>query len=273
MIISRITKQKHGNRFNIFVKDRSTNSETFAFGVDEDLLVKFQLYKGMEINGSFIQMIKQQDAVHQTYLQVINYLGYRMRSKFEIEQYLERKEVDASHIIEIIHRLEKEGLIDDIEFAKAFVRQRINQSRKGPKLVKEELIATKGISENIAEVAVQQYTFEIQYEQAMKIVRQRAQRTERDSLQRRIQKLQGALTRNGFTADVIQEVIDEARELFIDYHNESDALLRHGERLLRRHQKNLSGFELKQKITEGLYRQGFSFERINEFLDEQNIAE
>lgn len=268
-----MTKQKRGNRYNVFVKDRSTNSEAFAFGVDEDLFVKFQLHKGMEINESFIQMIKQQDSVHQTYLQVINYLGYRMRSKFEIKQYLERKDVESTHILEIIHRLEKEGLIDDVEFAKAFVRQRINQSRKGPRLVKEELTATKGIADHIAEEAIEQYTFAIQYERAMKIVDQRARRTERDSLQRRIQKLQGALTRNGFTGDVIQEVVDEARDLFQDNHNENDALFRHGERLLRRHQRKFSGFELRQKITEGLYRQGFSFERINDFLDDQSLDE
>src|SRR5699024_10342298 len=120
----------------------------------------------------------------------INYLSYRMRSRFEMEQYLQQKDVEQIHINEIIERLDSEGLLDDLEFANAFVRERINQSNKGPRYVKQELVKLKGVADNIATEAVGQYTFASQFEQAMKTAKQHIRRENKDSLQKKIQKLQ-----------------------------------------------------------------------------------
>src|SRR5690625_1019121 len=154
MKISRITKQKRGNRYNIFIT--VDNKESFGFGVDEDILVQHHLHKGMSLNDELIETFKRLDTVNKSYQQAINYLSYRMRSRLEIEQYLRRKEVEPTHMTEIINRLEHAELIDDREFAFAFVRQRINQSTKGPQFVKQELTQQKGISNQIASEAVEQ---------------------------------------------------------------------------------------------------------------------
>src|SRR5690625_23888 len=264
MKISRITKQKRANRYNIFIT--KNNKESFGFGVDEDILVQHHLHKGMQLSDELIETLKKLDHLNKYYHQAINYLSYRMRSRFEIEQYLRRKEVESPHLAEIISRLDNEGLIDDREFAFAFVRQRINQSTKGPQFVKQELTQQKGISNHIATEAVEQFTFSIQFDIAMKTAQRHIRRTSKDSLQKRLQKLQAALTRNGFYSDVIKEVIQESRQLMQNDHDESEALKIHGKRLLQRHQRNLTGRELANKIKEGLYRQGFSFEQINQFI-------
>src|SRR5690625_3717167 len=137
MKISRITKQKRGNRYNIFIT--VNNKESFGFGIDEDILVQHHLHKGMLLSDELVETLKRLDHLNKFYQQAINYLSYRMRSRLEIEQYLRRKEVELTYLREIINRLENEGLIDDREFAFAFVRQRINQSTKGPQFVKQEL--------------------------------------------------------------------------------------------------------------------------------------
>lgn len=269
MIISRISKQKRTNRFNIFLDEGS--GESYGFSVYEDILVKYHLHKGMAIGDSLIRTLKQQDTIHKSYRQVINYLGYRMRSQHEIEQYLRRKDVDSEHIEEIISRLIEEGLIDDREFADAYVRHRIQQSTKGPQLVKEELIVTKGISDETASAAISQYTYDIQYERAMKLADKRMRRRRNDSLQKQMQQLQATLMRNGFMHSVVQEVVEECRRSFIHRHDEWDALSQHGERLLRRYEGKLSDFDLKNKLKEGLYRQGFSIETINKFLYKHSV--
>src|SRR5690625_3157725 len=166
MKISRITKQKRGSRYNIYILDGE--KESFGFGIDEDILVKYHLHKGMPLNESLIETLKQQDTIQKSYQLAINYLSYRMRSRLEMIQYLQKKEVDQSHIDEIITSLENEGLLNDLEFAMAFVRERMRQSNKGPRYVKQELMKLKGIAEHIATEAVRQYTFSSQFEQAMK---------------------------------------------------------------------------------------------------------
>lgn len=266
MKISRITKQKRGSRYNIYILDGE--KESFGFGVDEDILVKYHLHKGMQISETFIETLTREDSIHKFYQLAINYLSYRMRSRHEMKQYLQQKEVNQNHIEEIVNRLEDEGLLDDLQFAKAFVRERIRQSTKGPLYVKQELVRLKGIAEHQATKAVEQYTFSNQYKQAMKIAKRHMNRKSKDSLQRKIQKLQAALTRNGFYDDVIQKVLQESKQLMKESHDEREAIKAHGKRLLKRHRKNFTGRELQQKITESLYRQGFSFEQINKFLSE-----
>jgi len=269
MKISRITKQKRGNRYNIFITDNG--QESFGFGVDEDILVKYHLHKNMPLSESLIATLKQQDTIQKSYQQAINYLSYRMRSRFEMEQYLQQKDVEQIHINEIIERLESAGLLDDLEFANAFVRERMNQSNKGPRYVKQELVKLKGIADNIASEALEQYTFASQFELAMKTAKRHIRRESKDSLQKKIQRLQAALLRNGFYSDVIQEVIQESKHLMQEQHDEWQAIKTHGEKLLQRHKKNYNGHELKQKVMEGLYRQGFSFDQINKFLAKHHL--
>src|SRR5690625_3992450 len=126
MKISRITKQKRANRYNIFIT--KNNKESFGFGVDEDILVQHHLHKGMQLSDELIETLKKLDHLNKYYHQAINYLSYRMRSRFEIEQYLRRKEVESPHLAEIISRLDNEGLIDDREFALDRKSTRLNSS-------------------------------------------------------------------------------------------------------------------------------------------------
>ena len=72
----------------------------------------------------------------------------------------------------------------------------------------------------------------------------------------------------GFSKDVITDVLSDIQNEKNE-DEEWEALVHHGEKLLRRHSRKFEGFQLKQKVTEGLYRQGFSFDKINEFLEEQ----
>ncbi len=48
---------------------------------------------------------------------------------------------------------------------------------------------------------------------------------------------------------------------------EWEALKFQGEKLYHKHVKKYEGFQLKQKIMEGLYRKGFRFDRIQQFVD------
>lgn len=271
MKISRITKQKRANnRYNVFLDDG--HGDVFGFSVDEDLLVKYHLRKGLTLSSSLIRTLKQQDTFHRSYTQAIHYLSFRMRSSFEVEEYLRRKDVDEEHIVLIINKLNEEGIIDDRAFAHMFVKDRIQRSYKGPNVVKKELAVLKGISAELASEAVEQFTYDIQYERAMKVAEKRMSRKRKHSFQKELQQLQAALTRNGFTRSVIEDIVEEYRS-YKDDSKEWETLCKHGERLLKRYKQKFSGFTLTQKLKEGLYRQGFSIENINKFLYKQNINE
>src|SRR5690625_5115769 len=130
--ITRITTQKRSkHRYNIFIDDGQV--EQYGYSVDEDILIEFGLRKGLELDEAMMIKLVQHDSIHKSYDQAIRYLGYRMRTEKEIRDYLLKKEVDREHITEIINKLNSRKLLNDEEFAIAFVNTRI-QDRKSTRL-------------------------------------------------------------------------------------------------------------------------------------------
>ncbi|WP_010651447.1 recombination regulator RecX [Oceanobacillus massiliensis] len=265
--ITRITTQvKHKNRFNIFLS--TAKGEEYGFSVDEAILIEYRLRKGLELDDAMITTLVQKDTLHKSYTQAINFLSYRMRTKKEIIDYLSKKEVEEEHIEQIIKKLTNEKLIDDQQFANMFVRSRVNTSTKGPNLIKKELI-DKGVSALLADAALKHYPLEKQYEKIKKLINKKIlSGRSNDSFRKQTQQLQTNLMQKGFSQEVIKEAFIGIQEEK-DEESEWDALVYQGEKLLRKHQTKQEGFVLKRKVTEGLYRKGFSFELINRFLDEQ----
>lgn len=264
--ITRITTQKNNKqRYNIFLDDGQ--GEKYGFSVDEAVLAREWLQKGMELDAATISMLVQQDTLHKSYNQAINYLSYRMRTKKEIVDYLVKKETDPEHITKIIDKLISERLINDEQFAEAFVNTRIHTSDKGPILIQRELIE-KGVSHLIAEKSVEKYTYDVQYDKALKWAEKKLKQTKKNAFRKQLQQMQATLMQKGFTQDVIQEVAAEIQEEK-DEEAEWEAIIHHGGKLQRKHQQKYVGYELRNKMKEGLYRKGFSFELINQYLDEQ----
>jgi regulatory protein len=264
--ITRITTQvKHKNRFNIFLN--TAGGEEYGFSVDEAILIEYRLRKGLELDDSMIATLVQKDTLHKSYTQAINFLSYRMRTKKEIIDYLVKKEVDREHIDQIIMKLTNENLIDDEQFANMFVQTRINTSSKGPKLIKKELV-DKGVSQVIAESALENYPIEIQYEKIKKLIGKKINSSKKESYKKQVQKLQTTLLQKGFAGGAIKEAFADVYDEK-DTDGEWDALVYQGEKLLRKHEAKHEGFELRKKVTEGLYRKGFSFEMINKFLTDK----
>lgn len=263
--IARITTQKRSShRYNVFISDGS--GETYGFSVDEDVLVKYNLRKGLTLDDVMINQLKSQDTLHKSYSKVISYLGYRMRTEKEIRDYLVKDEVDEEHIDQIIHMLKERQLLDDQEFAKMFVRSRIQTTLKGPGIVKQEL-AAKGVAHAYITRATELYTYDVQYQKATKHVEKRLKRQSKDSFVKQLQQIQALLMRNGFEGNIISDVLHDI-DNEKDADEEWEAIKNQGERLLLKHQKKQSGYELRQKVKASLYRQGFEEQLIEKFLDQ-----
>ncbi|SET71296.1 regulatory protein [Salinibacillus kushneri] len=269
--ISKITTQKkRKNRFNIFIDEGK--GEHYAFSVDEDILVKYGLRKGMELDQATMESLKAQDEIHKFYGMAINLLSYRIRSEKELTDYLRKKEAEVEQIQQVIHKLKQEGYVDDREFAYTFVRSRMNTSSKGPLLLKKELME-KGITASIAEEAISVFTPEKQREKVKKVVDKKLSSSTKKSFQQQIQSVQATLVQKGFSSEVIRDMLQEAKDNYRDHEAEQEAVIHQGLKLLGKYQRKAEGFELKQKIKAGLYRKGFEMDKIDAFLDEHVDSE
>lgn len=262
-VISRISVQKHNKeRYSVFT--HSGKGEEYAFSVDEDVLIKYQLKKGMELDDLSITEMLYQDDIRKAYNLAVNYLARRMRSEGEVREHLHKKEVADPVIQEVIHRLYEFKFLNDEEFAKAFVRTQMNTTDKGPDLVKAEL-KKKGIKDHILAQAMAEYPLESQVEKAEQLGSKFAAKNSRDSSKILKQKLEQHLLRKGYPFQVIsialEEISTEKQEDF-----EMDALAYQGEKLLKKY-RSLSGPEFTRKMKQGLYNKGFSLDLIDKYLD------
>src|SRR5699024_14549 len=103
-----------------------------------------------------------------------------------------------------------------------------------------------------------------------KIAEKRMNRQSNHSFKKQLQQLQATLKRNGFTKNIIEQVADECK-MYKDESAEWSALCYHGERLINKYDRKLTGFTLMNKIKEGLYRQGFSMNDIQEYINNLSI--
>ncbi len=259
-IISKITLQKNKSRYNIYI------DEQYVLSVTEDVLVKFQLRKGLEITKEFLADIIAEEQIRKGYQLSINYLSYRMRSVKEVTDYLITKEFEANVIVTIINRLKTENYLNDKEFAQAFVQTRLNGSLKGPELIKRELLE-KGINDEIICESLQIYNYEKQIEKALELISKKYPIKSKISQAEQDRKIYTLLITKGFSNDVVKQAFQTFRnEEEISIQSEWEAITYQGEKAFKKYQ-SVSGWGQRQKVKQYLYRKGFAIEIIEKFIE------
>ncbi len=206
MKVTKITRQNKKNRYNIYVDD------CFSLGIHEDVLVKCKLSVGMEVTDDFIQDVLMSEEQNKTINYCLNRLSYRQRSEKELRISMQRKEFTADNIDTAIEYCKNHNYINDCEFAKSFVNDKLNLNKYGPERIKYDLIL-KGIPRDIIdEVLI------IDRDEQLDIARELANKKKssykNDNKRDVYRKLSSFLQRKGFTYDVISKVV---REILADF--------------------------------------------------------
>lgn len=261
--ITKITTQKkRTDRYNIFV------DEKYAFSVDEEVLLKFQLKKGTVLDDLLLAEVQFHDEIQKAFTDALNYLSYRMRSESEVRQYLKKKDFEEPIIKEAIHKLYSFQYLDDLEFAKAYVRTHVNGGNKGPITLNQEL-KEKGIQDKLIEQALMEYPHEIRVEHARKLAGKSIKKEKNISERALRQKVEQTLARKGFPRDIITEALEDVT-VEKDEDEQWTSLSHHAEKLQRRY-RNYEGFEYTQKMKQALYRKGFPIELIDRYLKDSEM--
>ncbi|QFK70300.1 recombination regulator RecX [Pradoshia sp. D12] len=261
-LISKIEQQKKNkNRFNIYITEEG-QPERYAFSVDDDLLVRMRLSKGMEVDELSIMEIQYRDHIQKAFQSAVNYLSYRIRSEHEVISYLSEKEWEQAVIDEVIHKLREYRYVDDEEYANAFVRTQMNVSKKGPDVIRTELL-NKGISEKDQQTALSQYTNDLQRENAEEWASKTLKKS-KGSMKEAKQKTIQFLVRKGFSMSLAKLVTEE---LAVDDKNaEWESLVKTATKFHRKYAQ-LDDYSYSQKMKTALFRKGFDMDLISRFVE------
>ncbi len=126
-------EKKNGGKYKIYLEDGN------SIMLFEDTIVKSNLLFKKEIDDKMLKDINDIDNVSSLYNKSIKYIGVRVRSEKEIRDYLRRSTNDNNIIDDIISKLKRNNLLNDREFARAFVNDKFKFSSMGPYRIRNEL--------------------------------------------------------------------------------------------------------------------------------------
>ena len=197
MKISGIKQQiKRTDRYSVFVDGK------YSFSLSETALLESKLASGQELTSSQVRQFKKLSGDDKLYNQTLRYVAMRLRSRWEIEQYLGRKQASPALTEQILNKLSDIGMIDDAKFAEAFVNNR-RLLRPAPrrKIIAE--LHAKRVARELIEQAVGSEASDEQAALQAVIERKRRQTRYQDDL-----KLMQYLARQGFSYGDIKAALN-----------------------------------------------------------------
>jgi len=195
--ITALREQKRNRgRVNVYLDGE------YAFSLGAQLAA--ELREGSFLSAAKLHELQRRDSFVRAYRKALDYLAYRPRSGKELSDYLRGKRVPERIIEEVLEGLAREGLVDDLAFARYWVENRERFRPRSRAMLGYEL-RRKGLGEEVISEALAAVDEE---ESARRAAHQRAFRylhLDEGSFR---QKMSQFLRRRGFGYHLIREVVD-----------------------------------------------------------------
>ena len=206
--ITALEPQKRPGRLNVFVDGK------FVMGVGEAVAADLRLRVGKEMTSEKLLEVAGAEEVQKALDSALLLLEVRARAKREIETRLTQKGYEEGIIEQVIEKLVRLELINDAQFAAAWVeaKTRVGGNRPvGRRRLSSELYAKGVAKDQIAEaVGIVSNSDELVLARAAAAKKVRTVPTDRDLLQAERRKLMGFLQRRGFGWETVKQVTRES---------------------------------------------------------------
>ena len=132
MEILKYEKKGNGN-YLIYLSDGT------KYKINEEIILKHKLLYKKEIDEFLLEEIINENNDYDIYNKCVKYIMVRLRSEYEICEYMKRQKVSLNLIEEVVAKLKKNNLINDEIFVKAFINDKKRFTSMGPNRITSEL--------------------------------------------------------------------------------------------------------------------------------------
>ncbi|MFQ6101951.1 MAG: RecX family transcriptional regulator [Anaerolineae bacterium] len=193
-------QKRNKNRVNVYLDGQ------FAFGLAA--IEAARLRVGQTLSDGDIARLQKQDEAERAYERALNFLSYRPRSEAEVRRNLHKKNLDDEVIETVVERLTRAGLLNDREFARYWVENRLQFKPRGAQALRHELWE-KGVPVSIIAEALEDLDEEAIARKVAEAGARRLGHLEPRDFRR---KLRAYLARRGFSYAVIESLVEEMLE-------------------------------------------------------------
>lgn len=198
--ITDIQKQRgNKNRYSVYIEGE------FAFGLDEVDMLYYKLFNASEISEEKYNHIKENVIFNKARDAAVRFLGFKARTKKEVENKLKEKDFPEDIIFKVIELMQKYGYIDDYSYAGSFLRDKFNLKGFGTNRIKYEL-KMKGVSDDIIQQVIEENDID-EAGRAACLVRKKYMKLDNLDFKEK-RKIHSFLTRKGFSFSVIESAFN-----------------------------------------------------------------
>jgi regulatory protein len=227
--------------------------------LNDEVILKNNLLFHKEIDEKEFNNLNNENEKYNRYSKVLKQIGYKMRSKKEIIDYMNKNEYSEKEKKEILKKLEDNHLINDLMYVKAFINDKVNLTNDGPDKIKRDLI-NQDIDENIINKELNNLDQNLFSEKLNKLIDKKISTNHKYSEYQLKQKLLEYFNNLGYPRDMIIDYLQN-----INVSNDS-IIEKEYNSLLRKLSKKYEGDNLYFEIKNRLLRKGFSNSEINRVI-------
>lgn len=216
----------------------------------EDIILKYNLICNKVVSDNDLNEILKENNNYLVYDIALKYISTKMRCEKEIKEHLIKKNIDEDIINKTINKLKKDGYLDEKSYIRAFIYDKVNISKIGPKKIKRELVDLK-LPGNIIDYELSSIDDEIFKVELEKQIQKRIAMSKNYSGNVLKQKIISYFMDKGYDKNMITSILD-TKKLY-----DEDALKKEYNKLYNKYSKKYSGKELEMIIKQKLYQKGF----------------
>ncbi len=194
-------QKRNAQRVNVYLDGE------YAFGLAR--ITAAWLHLGQELSAEKVAELLSADNLEVAYNRALRLLEHRPRSEAEIRRKLAGDEFPEEAMDAVLERLRRSGLVNDEQFAKAWVENRVEFRPRSRRALAAEMrqrgLSTDTIQEALSDWAPEDEE-EMAYQVALKYSRKQGDK-ELEWIEFK-RKLGSYLARHGFNYDVIQPVLE-----------------------------------------------------------------
>jgi len=254
MKIQKIEKLKN-NKYKLLIDDE-------VFITFDNVILDNKLLYNKEIDKKIYNLIKKETEYYDTYNKVVKYILKKRRSEKQIIEYLNKFNVSEQNINKMILKLKNIGLINDIEYCKAYINDNIYLSKNGINKIKVELLK-QDISIDIIEDELSKIDVDMINNKLERMIVKRIKSNRKYSNLLLKNKILNEMINLGYDKQLITSILENNME------NENNIIKSEFEKNYIKLSKKYSGEELFNKIKLKMSNKGFSYEEINNLIEEK----
>lgn len=177
--------------------------------VTQEDAAALHIEEGADLDEATVTALRGRAEVLRATEIALRLLAIRLRSRRELEQRLSRRDISPATKRVVVDRLTTEGYVDDMRFARAWVRGRLALRPSGAVRLRRELLR-KGIAPEFIERALREAFADADERQlALDVARARMRRYRSDPPDAAYRRVAGVLQRRGFSTDAIMTALKE----------------------------------------------------------------